>query len=219
VIGRNRDGFTLIEMMIVVAIAAVLVALSVPSFQQWNQNQRAKSAIRELAGTLMHARGEAIRTGNNHIVFFQQDALGANLVDAEGTAVPAAVVNDDRPGGADQNCRVDANETVGVVYAEPGLSWGVQNASARVPTDFGAGAIGTGSSFTQANGATAATWVLFRPDGAPVAFAVDCTLGALGSGAGAVYLNNGKRDYAAVLTALGGIRVHAWNEATGQWTN
>jgi len=219
VVGRNRNGFTLIEMMIVVAIVGALVALAIPSFQQWSQNQRAKSAIRSLAGTLMHARGEAIRTGNNHIVFFQQDALGANLVDSLGTAVPAAVVNDDRPGGPNQNCRIDANETVGVVYAEPGLNWGVQNASVRVPTDFGTGAIGTGSSFTQPGGGGAATWVAFRPDGAPIAFAVDCTLGAVGSGAGAVYLNNGKRDYAAVLTVLGGIRVHAWNQSTGQWTN
>jgi prepilin-type N-terminal cleavage/methylation domain-containing protein len=219
VVGRNRSGFTLIEMMVVVAIAAVLVAMSVPALQQWGLNQRAKSAISSLAGTLMHARSEAIRTGNNHIVFFQTDALGANLVDAEGTAVPAAVVNDDRPGGANQNCRIDANETISVVYAEPGLDWGVENATVRVPTDSGAGAISTGSSFTQPGGGAPATWVLFRPDGTPVSFAVDCTLGPVGSGAGSVYLNNGTRDYAAVLNALGGVRIHAWNQATGQWSN
>jgi type II secretory pathway pseudopilin PulG len=201
----------------VVAIAAVLVAMAVPAMDEWTSNQRAKSAIRSVANALTMARSEAIRTGNHHIVFFQLDAQGNLLLDGDGVAVPLAIVNDDRPGGPNQNCIIDAGETVGIGRAEPGIAWGVANASARVPTDFGTGAIATGSSFTDPNG-NPATWVLFRPDGVPISFAPNCALGGTGSGAGAIYLSNGSRDYAAVVTALGGIRTHAWNQGTGQWT-
>jgi type II secretion system protein H len=218
VIRRGRSGFTLIEMMVVVAIAAVLVAMAVPAMDDWSTNQRAKSAIRSVANALSTGRSEAIRTGNHHIVFFQLDAQGNLLLDGDGVAVPLAVVNDDWPGGPNQNCRIDADETVGIGRAEPGIAWGVASASARVATDFGTGSIATGSSFTDPNG-NAATWVLFRPDGVPISFAPDCTLGGTGSGAGAIYISNGRRDYAAVLTALGGIRSHAWDNGGGQWTN
>ena len=32
-----------------------------------------------------------------------------------------------------------------------------------------------------------------------------------------VYITNGRRDYAVVLAALGGVRVHAWDGSPGSW--
>ena len=32
-------------------------------------------------------------------------------------------------------------------------------------------------------------------------------------------LTNGRRDYAVVLTPLGGVQVNVWNPALGQWRN
>ena len=34
---------------------------------------------------------------------------------------------------------------------------------------------------------------------------------AFGSGGGALYVTNGRREYGVVLTPLGGVRVHIWN--------
>ena len=71
--------------------------------------------------------------------------------------------------------------------------------------------------------ATARVWVLFRPDGIPVAFKgnlLNCdTIGETGSGGGAIYVTDGNRDFAAVMSPLGGVRLHAWDERNTQWSN
>jgi hypothetical protein len=67
--------------------------------------------------------------------------------------------------------------------------------------------------------------VVFRPDGTPVTsnVGVNCALGQTGSGGGAIYVNNaaggGTRNYAVVLTPLGGVKVHGWEQTQGAWTN
>ena len=68
--------------------------------------------------------------------------------------------------------------------------------------------------FTDRNG-NPVSWVMFRADGIPVTFDAACTPGTLGSGNGAVYATNGLRDYAVVLTALGGVRVHVFGTGAG----
>ena len=215
---RRRGGYSLIEIVVVIAIVAVAAAMTMPGITDWAVQQRVKSASRSVANALAKARSEAIRTGNNHLVFFQTDAQINPLDDGSGTVVPISIVNDDRPGGAGQNCLVDAGEIVGFVRGEQGVNWGVTNATTRVPTDFGTGAITTGSSFTEPDG-DPATWVLFRPDGATLSFDAACATGTAGSGAGAVYLTNGTRDLAIVVTPFGGLRVHSWDRQGGQWTD
>ncbi len=215
---RHQAGFTLIEIMVVVGLLAVLSVVALPALQQWQTNQRARSAIRSLGSTFAYARGEAIRTGNVHAVFFQADALGNTLLDVSGNAVPILILDDGRLASANQNCQIDAGEPIRAVAAEIGVSWGVTNATARVGTDTGTGAIATGASFTDPAG-NPATWVLFRPDGMPLQFNSACTLGPPGSGGGAVYITNGSRDYAAVLTPLGAFRVHIWDDQTSNWSN
>jgi prepilin-type N-terminal cleavage/methylation domain-containing protein len=214
----SSKGFTLIEMMIAVAIIATMAAIATPGFVRWNENQRVKSAGQSMAAAFTLAHGEAIRTGNLHIVFFQTDAQGNTLIAADGTAVPILVINDGRPGAANQNCRIDAGETIGAVRAEAGVAWGVAGAILNAPGDAGTGDIETGSSFTDPAG-NAASWVLFRPEGVPVNFTPACTLGATGSGAGSVYVTNGQRNYAVVLSPLGGVHVHGRPQSVGAWSN
>ncbi len=215
---RSQDGFTLVEVMVTAGIVGALTMIAIPSMERWNENQRVKSAGRTLAGAFTLAHGEAIRTGDLHIVFFQTDAQGNTLLDTAGNAVPLLVINDGRPGDATQNCAIDAGETIAAIQAEEDVAWGVADATAKVPNDSGAGAIASGSSFTDPDN-NAANWVMFRPEGMPVSFTPACVLGGTGSGAGGAYVSNGKRDYAIVLSPLGGIHVHGWNGATNSWTN
>jgi prepilin-type N-terminal cleavage/methylation domain-containing protein len=234
---RNDHGFSLIEITVVVAIAGVLAIAAAPSMEEWRSNERLKAAGRSVATALTFARSEAIRTGNNHIAFFQTDAQGNPLavggvvtggvlvgdllvggVMVGGDPVPIAVIDDSRPGSPLQNCRIDSGEIVSGVRAEQGVAWGVSAATVAVPSDFGGGDFTTGSTFRDPAG-NPANWVLFQPQGTPVAFTPGCGLGAVGGGGGAIYLSNGLRDLAVVLTPLGSVRMHSFEEGTGTWTN
>src|SRR5687767_13538734 len=78
---RSR-GFTLVELIITVAILAVLMAVGVPSFRAFVQNQKVKSASFELMSALVLARSEAVK--RNTDVKLEPDTAGAW---AEGWAV------------------------------------------------------------------------------------------------------------------------------------
>ena len=57
---RSR-GFTLIELMVVVALAAILAALATPSFKGFISGQRVKTAASDFPMTANFARSEAIK--------------------------------------------------------------------------------------------------------------------------------------------------------------
>jgi type IV fimbrial biogenesis protein FimT len=59
-VAAKRDGFTLIEFIVVMAIAAILVSIAIPNFRELlaDSNRRAVSA--SLFSTLVRARSEAI---------------------------------------------------------------------------------------------------------------------------------------------------------------
>lgn len=57
---RAGGGFTLIETMVTVAIAAVLLTIAVPSFLTFIQNARFNSQTSDVTTALMYARSEAV---------------------------------------------------------------------------------------------------------------------------------------------------------------
>lgn len=54
-------GFTLIELMTTIFIAAILMAIAVPSFQSYRASQQVKSAAADLLSTFNFARSEATK--------------------------------------------------------------------------------------------------------------------------------------------------------------
>ena len=59
-LARNR-GFTLMELLITLAVVAIVASLAVPSFQNMIATQRVRSAANDLATALNFARSEAVK--------------------------------------------------------------------------------------------------------------------------------------------------------------
>lgn len=219
---RRSAGFTAIEIMIVVAIIGIFAALAIPSWRAYQANLQLKAAARTVANAFSYARSRALATGNRHVVVFAVDPLSPNDVcgnaieNSQGVPVPVLVYEDNDGGAA--NCCFDAGEERVAEYAVPNVSWGVTGAVPQAGEDVGGGDYLTGASFAQPDG-TDAAWVSFGPDGIPVAFNAACNFGTTGTGAGAVYLTNGQRNYSVVLNPLGTANVERYDPAAGAWEN
>lgn len=67
---RNEKGFTLIEMMLVLAIVAVMSIMAFPTFSGWIARARLRDAARTVYSDLQLARIRAIETGGQWRVSF-----------------------------------------------------------------------------------------------------------------------------------------------------
>lgn len=69
------SGFTLIEMLFVLAIAAILVSLAAPGFQAFSAQSKAKNSIHKLSGVLRHARNHAVHHQKQVLVCPSEDGI------------------------------------------------------------------------------------------------------------------------------------------------
>lgn len=221
---RTQHGFTLLEMMLAVALLGIFAAMAAFLMGDSFGDARAKAAVRSIADLLMLGRSEAIRTGDNHIVFFFQDATDSALVGPNGRPAAALLIRD-----ADADGLVDSGERVAAVYLDDtgSLSWGSTFAAnlgtpAKAPNDnpdanFPESADFLCCTFLDPDD-NPARWVVFLPDGLPRGFKTGpFSAGDVTSGNGAVYVTSGTRDYAVVMAPLGGVRVHGFLQASEGW--
>ena len=92
-INMNRlqsAGFMLIELMIVIAITAILTALAVPSFSVTLDNQRISGAAEAVLSDLRWARSEAIKRNTEVRVTFTSGSNWSYTIDT----VPVLATND-----------------------------------------------------------------------------------------------------------------------------
>ena len=60
---RRAAGFNLVELLVVMTIAAILMGIGVPSYRYVTNANRVSSEVNDLLGDMMVARAEAIRQG------------------------------------------------------------------------------------------------------------------------------------------------------------
>ncbi len=223
---RKSDGFTLMELVIVVAVIGVLSAISLTLMAAGLADSRTKGAVRDLANLFLFARSEAIRTGVNHLVFFEKDAQDQALVSAYGRPAAGVVIPD-----ANGNGKIDGGESsvASVLIDGTGsLQWGAAfagPAARKAPNDNAAATFpASDSDFTCCTlvdpADDPARWVVFQPDGFPRSFSIDSyETGNLSSGSGAIYVTSSERDFAVVLTPLGTVRIHSHARGAAAWIN
>lgn len=95
-ISGSQRGFTLVEMMVVLALAVVLLTIGVPSFSQIIKNNRLIAQTNALSGLLASARSEAITrravvtvcgSSNGTACDGQWSVGGISFLDVNGNAV------------------------------------------------------------------------------------------------------------------------------------
>lgn len=65
---RRRAGFTLIELVITLAVIGIVVVVALPSFQGFVLDNRLSAQTNDLVADLMFARSEAIKRSSNVLV-------------------------------------------------------------------------------------------------------------------------------------------------------
>jgi type IV fimbrial biogenesis protein FimT len=60
---KTENGFTLIELMVALSVAAIILTVGIPNFRTLIQNNRAATQANELVGALGLARAEAVKRG------------------------------------------------------------------------------------------------------------------------------------------------------------
>lgn len=83
-------GFTLVELMIVVAVVAVLAALALPSFRDYFDKAQVRGAADGLVTMIVDARGESVKRNRDVNISFNGSSsvwcAGANGATEPGTA-------------------------------------------------------------------------------------------------------------------------------------
>lgn len=74
---RSRvGGFTLVELLITVAVSAIALALAVPSWENAVQKRQVTSAAEEVASLLAYTQGQAIKSSEEITVTVKRNSAG-----------------------------------------------------------------------------------------------------------------------------------------------
>jgi type IV fimbrial biogenesis protein FimT len=84
---RKNAGFTLAELMVVIAIIAVVSAIAMPNMLTWRQKHRVGSAARDILNALEIARSEAVRDDQQVTVTFDFGGDSFTVVDEDGDTI------------------------------------------------------------------------------------------------------------------------------------
>lgn len=86
--GQTSKGFTLVELMVVIAVVAILAVVAMPSYRELLDNYRVRKAGEDVVSLISAARSGAVKLHREVNVSFTDGASWC--VGANGAATPAA---------------------------------------------------------------------------------------------------------------------------------
>ena len=209
--GSNRlSGFTLTELMITVAVLAILTAFAIPAVVDWLPDYRLKRAANDLYSTFQQARLEAVRSNSTCAVYFNTVAQTYQFLRDPGP-------NGSWDGGGDDTA---ARPGPDAIYGNGDDI--PEQAPVRLP------GYGSGVSYGHGNATTNATVGGGPFPGDEVSLgsniAVFNTRGMLNPPSGYVYIQNRssypvieRSSFALDAQTSGRIRLRKWFSSSGDW--
>jgi prepilin-type N-terminal cleavage/methylation domain-containing protein len=226
---RETQGFTIFELMIVMAIMAVMLSFAVPSFNRYRQRENAKSDTLTIASALRAARARALKDGIPYILLLNPDvngyttAISPEFPDKGVTNPPertvARLIRDDNGSQLE-----DAGDTFAMnvmletgTYAGREYNPGTDGFTTADQPDALGGTLddvdADGTTFPKLNGTSA---VGFSNRGIP--FDLNDNPPKPPSGTGGYYITDGLGSvFGVVLLPLGEVRVRTLSPAFDGW--
>lgn len=70
---KKKSGFTVVELLVVLAVLAIFFAIGVPNFMSWIPKYRLKSAARDLYSNMQLAKMTAVKSNTNCSITYSTD--------------------------------------------------------------------------------------------------------------------------------------------------
>jgi prepilin-type N-terminal cleavage/methylation domain-containing protein len=67
---NNNKGFTLVELVVVLAILSIIMAISIPNFSAWLPRNRIKTSVRHIYNDMNLARSRAVKDNTVAVIIF-----------------------------------------------------------------------------------------------------------------------------------------------------